>query len=264
MTKRLSHGFTSQTSYTWSRNLGLSDNDHDLFARDPRNRNSDKTLLGFHRTHIITGNGTYALPFGASRRFLSDAPGWVQQLVGQWQFGSIIRWTSGAPLTITAGGLNTIWQNAGGNTPHILGALPKPKVNQIAGKAPTVFPTLTQGRDPSCAGVTATNTLSGACSLLAMFDAQGNALLVNPGPGAVGSLGKNTIEGPSRFQLDMNLQKRIRMDETREFEIRADISNVLNHPVFAVPNTNINSASFGQIDSAGSGRQFTLGARFIF
>jgi hypothetical protein len=87
---------------------------------------------------------------------------------------------------------------------------------------------------------------------------------VNPAPGKVGSLGKNTVEGPSRFQLDMNLQKRLRVDERREVEIRADVTNVLNHPVFAVPTLNINSANFGQIDSAGAGRQFTLGARLNF
>jgi hypothetical protein len=34
--------------------------------------------------------------------------------------------------------------------------------------------------------------------------------------------------------------------------------------VFAVPTLNINSANFGQIDSAGAGRQFTLGARLNF
>jgi hypothetical protein len=176
-----------------------------------------------------------------------------------------MRWTTGAPLTITAGGLNTIWQQAGGNTPNILGVLPKASVTEVAGKAPTVFPTLVAGgKDPSCANVTSTNTLNGACSLLSIFDSKGNPILVNPGPGGVGSLGKNTIEGPSRFQLDMNLQKQIRVDEKRNLEFRADVTNVLNHAVFAVPETNINSASFGQISAAGTGRQFTLGARLNF
>jgi Carboxypeptidase regulatory-like domain len=268
VTKRLAQGFTGQGSYTWSRNLGLSDTDHDLFARDPKNRNADKTLLGFHRTHIISGNGTYALPFGTNRRFLSAAPAFVQQLIGQWQLGSVFRWTTGAPLSMALCGANctqmTIWQNAGGNTPDILGDLPKAHVVQLPGKAPTVFPTLKQDKDPNCAGVTPANTLNSACSLLAIFDSQGKPLLVNPAPGKVGSLGKNTVEGPSRFQLDMNLQKRLRVDERREVEIRADVTNVLNHPVFAVPTLNINSANFGQIDSAGAGRQFTLGARLNF
>jgi len=268
VTKRLSHGFSTQWSYTWSKNLGLSETDHDLYARDPNNRNNDKAILGFHRTHIFTGNGTYSLPFGANRKFLSTAPGWVQNIVGQWQFGSIFRWNSGAPLTITAGGLTTMWQEVGGNTPHILAALPEGRVTRHNdGRFPTYFEGVTQGRDPACLNasiVTTANTLSGACSNLAIFDSQGNPLLVNPRPGQVGGLGRNTIEGPSRFQLDMNLQKRVRIDETRSFEIRVDMTNVLNHPVFFIPNVNINSANFGQVSGAAEGRQFVVGTRLNF
>jgi hypothetical protein len=263
VTKRLSHGFTAQGSYTWSKTLGLADTDHDFYARDPRNRNNDKAVLGFHRTHIITGNGTYSLPFGADRHFLSGAPRWIQQIVGQWQFGSLFRWNSGAPVTITAGGLNTIYQG-GNNTPDILGQLPKARVVKRDGQLPSVFPNLTQKADPNCASVTTTNTLNVACSLLAIYDGEGNPLLVNPQPGKVGTLGRNTMEGPSRLQLDMNLNKRVRIDERRDLEFRADVTNVLNHPVFAIPTANINSANFGQITTASVGRQFTLGARVNF
>jgi hypothetical protein len=62
----------------------------------------------------------------------------------------------------------------------------------------------------------------------------------------------------------MNLQKRIRIDESRELEFRADVTNVLNHPVFGNPTVNINSANFGLIDSASDGRKVTLGARLNF
>lgn len=62
----------------------------------------------------------------------------------------------------------------------------------------------------------------------------------------------------------MNLNKRVKIDERRDLEFRADVTNVFNHPVFAVPTTNINSANFGLINSAAVGRQFTLGARVNF
>jgi hypothetical protein len=265
VTKRLSHGFAGQASYTWGKNLGLADTDHNLYARDPKNRNQDKALLGFHRTHIITGNGTYALPFGSGRRFLSGAPSWVQQLAGQWQMGGLMRWNSGSPLTITAGGLNTIWQDTGGNTADIHGVLPKGSVVKLTGgNVPTFFESLTQAPDPGGAAVTATNRLNASYNRLAIFDAHGNPLLVNPGPGKVGTLGRNTVEGPSRFQLDMNLNKRVRVDERREFEFRVDVTNVLNHPVFFIPEMNINSANFGQIRSAAGERQFIIGTRFNF
>jgi hypothetical protein len=265
VTKRLSRGFTSQASYTWGKNLGLSDTDHNLYARDPNNRNQDKALLGFHRTHILTGNGTWALPFGANRAFLSGAPGWLQQIAGQWQLAGLMRWNSGSPLTISAGGLNTIWQDSGGNTPDILGVLPEGRVTKRTdGNVPAFFEGLTQSQDPGRAAVTAVNTLNASYNLNAIFDAQGNPLLVNPAPGKVGTLGRSTLEGPSRFQLDMNLLKRVRVDERREIEFRMDVTNVLNHPVFFIPQTNINSANFGQISSASGERQFLLGVRLNF
>ena len=89
-------------------------------------------------------------------------------------------------------------------------------------------------------------------------------LLQREAPGEVGSLAVRTIEGPARFQFDMNLSKQIRISENRDLEFRADVVNILNHPVFGNPNLNINSANFGQIDAADPGRKFTLGARFNF
>ena len=263
VTKRTSYGFTTQASYTLSKNLGEGATDGTISARDPRNRALDKSLLTFHRTHIFTSNGTYSLPFGPNRAFLSGGPAWMQRLVEQWQAGAIVRWSSGAPLGFTTQGAN-IW-SATSNTPNILGQLPEGKVTTYTdGRLPTYFTGLTQSADPGRAGVTTVNTLVTAYNRLAIFDAQGNPVLVNPAPGQVGSLGIRTIDGPARFQFDMNLSKRIRISENRDLEFRADVVNILNHPVFGNPNLNINSANFGQIDSADPGRRFTLGARVNF
>ena len=63
----------------------------------------------------------------------------------------------------------------------------------------------------------------------------------------------------------MNLLKRVRLIETKQLEFRPDIVNVLNHPAFDNPNTNINSASFGLISAtANPPRRFTMGARLNF
>jgi hypothetical protein len=260
----MSHGFAGTGSYTWSKNLGLADAEGDVDPRDPRNRNLDKSLLGFHRTHIIASNGIWSLPFGQNRALLASAPAWAQRLVGQWQLGGIFRWTSGQPLAIRAGGLANVWQVATNATPVILGEHPTPKLTMRAGALPTYFPGLTVGNDPSRGVLPATDTLNLAGDIRAIFDAQGRPLLINPRPGEIGTLAKRFLEGPSRLQLDMNLQKRLRIDERRELEFRADVTNVLNHPVFANPTTNINSVNFGLIDSASDGRKVTLGARLSF
>ncbi len=107
--------------------------------------------------------------------------------------------------------------------------------------------------------------------------AQGRLLLTNPAPGQIGSLGLKWIEGPPFLQFDMNLIKRIRVTETKEFEVRIDAANVLNHPNFGDPETNINSPNFGRITAlegqnttaviqgpAVGNRRFTVGARLNF
>ena len=73
----------------------------------------------------------------------------------------------------------------------------------------------------------------------------------------------------------MNLIKRIRISENKQFEIRLDAVNVLNTPYWANPETNINSLNFGRMLAAGTtgsnnadintgARTFTINARLNF
>jgi len=140
----------------------------------------------------------------------------------------------------------------------------------------TYFPGLLQTTDPSVAGVTSLNGLNTQFSNKAITDSQGRLLLVNPAPGQVGSLGLRWIEGPAHLGFDANLIKRVRIAESKEFEIRVDVVNVLNHPNFGynsnrdtqnnpfLLNLNINSADFGRFTDAQGSRRFTLGARLNF
>src|SRR5205823_8138546 len=103
MSKRLSNGFTSQTSYTWSKSLGIADGDGALTFRTLRDRSLNRGPLGLDRTHQIISSGTYSLPFGPNRSFLSTAPAIVKRVVENWQLAGIFNWTSGAPLSLTSG-----------------------------------------------------------------------------------------------------------------------------------------------------------------
>jgi hypothetical protein len=275
LTKRLSHGVTSQTAYTWSRALGENDGDVEVEYRDPNNRSLNHTLLGFHRTHTFENNGTLELPFGPGRRFLSGAPGFIQRLTERWQLGGIFSWTSGAPLTITApiatitqAGVTLTGANASTSTPNIVGDFPKNsgQVTKVANGV-IYFPGIQQVTDPSVAGVTTANGLNGVFTNKAITDAQGKLLLVNPAPGQLGTLGLKWVEGPARLGFNANLIKRVRITETKEFEFRMDVVNVLNHPIFDPPtlaNLSIESTSFGRITTASGIRRFTLGARLNF
>jgi hypothetical protein len=98
------------------------------------------------------------------------------------------------------------------------------------------------------------SSLTRWCTLNALADANGNIVLQHPKPGQFGSLGLRTLEGPGRWDLDMNLQKSIQIDESKRLTFRVDARNVFNHPTPANPNLDINSGTFGEIRSKSGNR----------
>jgi hypothetical protein len=264
LTRRLANGFTNTTTYIWSKAMGYSND----AATDPNNRRDMNTLQAVDHKHQISSNGSWELPFGTNRRWLADAPGWLQTIVGKWQLGGIMNFTTGAPIILTTGSTNTNGTNTITNVsgkPVVVGAIPKDmgKVTKVANGV-TYFPDITQTTDPGFARISPNCVAAGSCDSLvqgysnkALVDANGNIFLINPQPGHAGSLGRDVFRGPSRFDLDMNLVKRFRITETKEFEFRMDVVNILNHPNFAPPsatNLNINGAGlFGSITSTASG-----------
>src|SRR6266850_1928371 len=263
VTKRLSQGFTNQTTYTWSRTLGEADGDGILNYLDPRNRSHNKSLLGFHRTHSFISNGTFELPFGPNRRLLGGAPPLVQRLAERWQLGAILSLSSGQPLTI-ASSTSSIYQNAT-DTPVMVGEFPKSlgRVTRVANGV-IYFDGLQQVIDPGRPGVTSLQSTQTAFSNRAIADAQGKLLLINQAPGQLGSLGQRWIEGPGFVGLDVNMIKRVKIDERKEFELRLDAINVLNRPNFGNPQLDINNTSFGRITTATGARSFVINARVSF
>jgi hypothetical protein len=264
-TRRLARGFTNTTTWTWSKSLGDSDTDAGATYRDPTRRSIEKSLLGFDRAHQITSNGTYELPFGLGHRLLGNAPGWVQQIVNKWQLGGIMNFNSGAPLTLTATGTQTISNVAG--QPNIVGELPK-EMGQITKVSNGVvyFDGFTQITDPAVSRVTALNGLNTAFSNKAIRAPNGQLVLVNPEPGEVGTYGLATLKGPRSLSLDMNMIKRFKLyGETTNFEFRIDAINILNHPNFGTPVTNINANNtFGRITTATGSRRFVINTRVNF
>ena len=103
-----------------------------------------------------------------------------------------------------------------------------------------------------------------AFSNKAIADAQGNLLLVNPAPGQIGNMSLKWLEGPWTIGFDANLIKRVKISESKEFELRLDAVNVLNRPNFAVPAANIDGNDFGRITTATGERSFVINTRLNF
>ncbi len=263
VTKRLSSGFTNQTTYTWSKTIGENDGDGTTAYLNPRNQSLNKTLLSFHHTHDIRSNGSYTLPFGKGKPFLANSPKWVTGIVGNWTLAGIFSFATGQPLTITAS--SSSFSENTSMTPNIVGAFPKTvgKVTKLA-TGVTYFGDFKQVTDPGGSVVTTLQSTNTSFSNKALADAAGNLLLVNPDPGTIGNLGLQWIKGPSSLGLDMDLIKQVQISESKNLEFRLDAINILNHPIFGSPTLDINSTSFGRITSASGARSFTLNTRFNF
>jgi hypothetical protein len=270
LNRRFANGFTNQTSFTWSKNLGEQDEETTVQYMNPRNRSLNKQLLGYDRRWDLRSNGLWQLPFGPGRKLLGNAPAIVSRLVERWQLGAIFSLSAGAPLTITAP-VSTIIEptnNVVNNTPVIVGDFPKSTghVTKVSNGV-VYFAGFGQVTDPAVNGVTTAQQLQGQFSNKAITDASGRILLVNPQPGQLGTMGLKWITGPGNLGLDMNLTKRVKLTETKEFELRIDATNILNHPNFGAPvaaNLSISSVSFGRITTASGGRSFVINSRLNF
>jgi len=264
VTNRDYHGLSNQFTYTYSRALDIGDGDTPVTPRDNNNINLERGRAGFDRTHVLSATGTYTLPFGPNRALLGGSPGWIQRLTENWGVGGIFSFSSGAPLEFTAP-VGTLWQTTTGNTPVALQAIPTNtgKVTFVKNGV-TYFPGWAQVKDPSPSQLTTLNGVNTSSTNFAIQDANNRIVMQNPGPGTVGNVGRNTISGPNVVGFDANAIKRVKINEGTSFEFRLDVVNVLNHPNFSNPSTNINSTAFGQITSSTGSRRFTFNARVNF
>ncbi len=79
-----------------------------------------------------------------------------------------------------------------------------------------------------------------------------------------GNAGTGILTGPSLKNMDFSLTKTFRVTESKAFDFRAEVFNILNHPNFGSPNTQWDTALFGVITSALDSRQVQFGLKYVF
>ena len=265
LTMRPKHGITYQATWTWSRATGVAPPTADgggttEVYRDFMNRHADYTVGSFQRTHNFRGYATFELPFGPGRFLGGKSGGVFARVIERWQLGTIFDFSTGAPLNVVA----TTTINRTG-TPDIVGDFPR-KGKVVWGNPFGNFfsQPLFSVQDPSCAQVA--SGLTQFCTNRAVAtDAAGrNIILQNAAPGQLGTLGLNPLYGPGTWNFDANLQKKVRIGESRSLAFRLDARDILNHPTPGNPNLNINSGTFGQITTKTGSRSLAGQMRLEF
>ena len=67
-----------------------------------------------------------------------------------------------------------------------------------------------------------------------------------PAASVQGSTGRNAFDGPGMWQIDLALERQIRLSEQLSVQLRVDGFNLMNHPVFGNPDNLLTSATFGR------------------
>jgi hypothetical protein len=73
-----------------------------------------------------------------------------------------------------------------------------------------------------------------------------------------------SIHGPGSWDFDANIQKSIRIAESKELTLRVDAQNVFNHPTPGNPNLSISTGTFGEISTKTGSRILQGQLRFTF
>ena len=90
------------------------------------------------------------------------------------------------------------------------------------------------------------------------------AAYMAPPPGQWGNAGRDTITGPSQFNLGASLARSFRMSERVNTDLRIDAQNALNHVSYTSWNTVVTSSQFGLPTSANTMRSVRVNLRVRF
>jgi hypothetical protein len=285
------HGFSSETTYTWSKLLsGMITG-----WNDPLNRELDYALAVQNVTHDFRFNSLVELPLGPNKLLLGNSSGWLARAIEKWQMGLIFTWASGNPKTVAAGAMTyatgTNNNDQGQRKSLIVSPLydsSMPGHAEWNGTTGTYFGSnWVRIEDPQCQVVNKTDTMgynlytNNLCGLNALAiknpdGTTGPIVLQNPLPGQIGNHG-HSLSAAGKWRFDANLGKTFRISESKSVQIRLDANNVFNHPdlseidtISFLHNLNTDTAEFGRLQTkqglgAGSQpRSFNASLRFNF
>src|SRR5437762_5993685 len=115
ITMRPTRGISMQSTYTWSKNLGIAGAVGSTYT-NAVDRHADYALLPDTRVHDFRTNGTFTLPVGPNRMLFNKSSGAIARILENWQAGWIFNVNSGQPINVSAQSM--LYANG---TPDIVG-----------------------------------------------------------------------------------------------------------------------------------------------
>ncbi|HMD83111.1 MAG TPA: carboxypeptidase-like regulatory domain-containing protein [Terriglobia bacterium] len=233
LTKNLSQGLSLLLSYTYGKAMAFNGGDTDsrTLVQDSNHPQADYSAADTDVPQQLTISPIWQLPLGKGQHFL-NRPGWVNGLVGGWEFSGILTFQAGSPFTVIS---------------------PEDYSNTDSGSPRP---------DRTCNGAgprTVAEWFNTNCFTTALL-----AQALENGTPRFGNSGHNILFGPGINEWDVSFIKRTRISERFSLEFRAQFFNVFNHANFGNPAGTTDSTGFGEITSAATPRDIQFGLKLNF
>jgi len=223
---RLFKGLTGRITYVWGGAFALANN-------DPTGNSNQQTANPVNWDLEKGPEGarqTFRAFYIYDLPFWQDGRTWPAKIAGGWQIAGTVFARSGNALDLTLGQDANFDANSG-DRPNITGPI---RYNS-------------GGKESRAQGWLADTSVFAV-----------------PGAGQFGSLSRNAIRGPGAWNVSMSLLKNFRLDETRNFQFRAEAYNIFNHPNLDNPNLNMRNSDYNRIINRSGNRTMQMGFRFLF
>src|SRR5579863_3505346 len=242
--KRFSHGLSFLASYTWSHSIDdvssfnitgsasqpvAGEND---LAQNPFDLAAERGPSMFDARNRLVLSYQWSLPF------LQRSSAWYGKVFGNWQLNGILTAMSGTPFTV----FDSNDVSLQGQAPEISGF---------------------SSNRPNVVG----NPNSGPRTAAEWFNTKAFQQL-QPDPlgrfQVFGNEGRNAVVGPGYVNWDFSALKNIRLTESKELQFRGELFNILNRTNFRLPVSDIESPTFGQVQSDVSPRVIQVALKLLF
>jgi len=222
-------------NYTWSKSLDNISTDCAActLPMDSFNPQFTKAPGDYDRPRVFNAWGFCDLPFGAGRRFASDATGFWGFFISSWTIGALTLWENGSRFSVSSGlqtarsGINSL-ANYTGNR----------QIGDAVREDDGVY----------------------------WFSADQIKAFTFPAAGEVGSSGRNSFLGPNYLNMDISVMKSLRVRAESRLTLRAEVYNILNRAHFRQLGTNLSDpTAFGKFAATeGYPRLIQLALRYDF
>jgi len=206
-------------NYTWSHEIDDDSNGSgDGDSITPQNVSclpygapqcGERASGAFDVRHAFNANAIYELPLGRGKEYLNDG-GVASSILGLWSLSTNFTARTGFPVNLTTSATGPDG-NASAQRPNLVPGQPLYLANGWFNPAAFCQP-----------GV-------GTCAR------------------GFGDVPRNFLRAPGVWQIDLGLSKRIPVTERFQLQFRAEAFNLLNRPMYAVPNGLISASDFGKI-----------------